>query len=99
MSSDQIKCNVKRTGFGSFETWGIVAMIFIAGVVAGYPIGQYFLNADAQEQVDEIREAYREASDAKNALILKCIGTANDAANTAKSAAQAVEQAVEASKQ
>lgn len=106
MNVEPTKCQAKRTGLGSLETWAIVALLVGAGGALGFPIGQWVIREEANAQVQAVKDGYAEASKTKEALIQQCLGkastaaeTAAEAAKTASQAAKKAETAVESAKQ
>lgn len=106
MNVEPTKCTAKRKGLGSIETWAIVLLLFCAGGAMGLAIGQWLIREEAAVQVQAVKDAYIEASKAKEHLLVQCVGkastaaeTAAEAANTASQAAKKAETAVESAKQ
>lgn len=93
MSVEPTKCQARRTGLGSLETWAIVAVLVGAGAALGFPVGQWMIQDEAAAQVQAVKDGYAEASKAKEHLIQKCIGTADQASQTAEQAARTASQA------
>lgn len=94
MNVEPTKCQAKRTGLGSLETWAIVALLVCAGAAAGFAVGQWVIREEAGAQVQAVKDGYAEASKAKEHLIQRCLGTASSAAETAAQAAETASQAV-----
>lgn len=93
MNVEPTKCQAKRTGLGSIETWAIFALLVGAGAALGFPVGQWLIREEAAAQVQAVKDGYAEASQAKDSLIQQCLGKASTAAETAAEAAKAASQA------
>ncbi len=79
------------------DLWGIVTCLVVAGAVAGGSITQYFVRNDANDQLEEIRQAYNEAAQTRITALQLCIkqntAAVNNAAGQAAAAKNAAEQA------
>ena len=69
----------KAVGFRSPELWAIIAVLFLAGVAIGFPIGQIVEKRAADGRLDYMRNAYSQAMDAKEESIKLCLDKAADA--------------------
>lgn len=90
----------KATGLKSWETWALISFILLAGMGAGYPLGQYSTRASAAEAIQEVRTGYGLAANARLETLNLCLAqsgqaiiTANDAAKIAGDAAEKSNQA------
>jgi hypothetical protein len=83
-----------KVGFRSAETWGIVGVLFAAGVAIGFPLGMMWERSSAEQRISALNAAYAEALSAKDESIHICIAKATEAANKAETAVEkATEQA------
>ena len=78
MSAEQ-RSGCKAVGFRSLELWAIIAVLFIAGVAIGYPVGQMVERKHAEARIDSIKTAYSEAIQSKEESIRLCLDKAADA--------------------
>ncbi|MND20841.1 hypothetical protein D3C76_48210 [compost metagenome] len=83
-----------RVGFRSVETWGIIAMLFAAGVAVGFPLGTMVEHYDTEFRVREMERAYAHAINAKDDTVRMCLMKAENAASLA---GDAMEKATEKS--
>lgn len=89
----------KATGLKSWETWAIVSFILLAGMGAGYPLGQYQARESAGEAIEEIRTGYSLAADARLQTLNLCLAQSGQAVLTASDAAKVAGNAAENSNQ
>lgn len=77
--SAEIRNGCKAVGFRSLELWAIIAVLFIAGVAIGFPLGQIAEKRASDGRLEYMRHAYVEAMDAKEESIRLCLEKAADA--------------------
>ena len=83
-----------KVGFRSAETWGIVGVLFAAGVAIGFPLGMMWERSSAEQRIQALNTAYAEALSAKDESIHMCIRKATEAVSKAETALEnATEQA------
>lgn len=75
-----------RVGFRSAETWGIIGVLFAAGLAIGLPLGMWWQRMDSESRFIAQSAAYAEAMRAKDESINMCINKALEAANKAETA-------------
>lgn len=78
MSAEQ-RSGCKAVGFRSLELWAIIAVLFIAGVAIGFPLGQLAEHRASDERLEYMKQAYTEAMESKEQSIHLCLDKAADA--------------------
>ncbi len=78
MSAEQ-RSGCKAVGFRSWELWAIIAVLFVAGMAIGFPLGQIAEKRASDGRLEYMRRAYVEAMDAKEESIKLCLDKAADA--------------------
>lgn len=91
---DSHKCPEKSV-WKRHEVWICVSGLVLAGAIAGGSITQYFVRNDANDQLEEIRQAYNEASQSRLAALQLCIKQNTAAVNNAAGQAAAAKNAAE----
>lgn len=100
--TDSNPCHFKpKTGLRNWETWAVIVFLLLAGLGAGYPIGQWQIRHDAQMAVAEIKRGYDESAAARVQTLNLCLSTQGKAvlesSNAAKTAGEAAKVAAGAS--
>lgn len=89
----EVRDNTRRRAL-----WGIVVLFTVAGVSAGFAVGQMATRARAVAEVDSIRTAYNEADKARSQALEMCLRLAPKAALSAADAAKAAKEAAQAAR-
>ena len=78
----------------------VIALLMLAGGGGlGFAAGIWYVNDDAGRTIQQIRDSYREASEARAAQLSMCLSKQDTVIDQSTQAAQASQQAAETSKQ